>query len=53
MDGNTIFEIGSVTKIFTALLLAESARRGEVSIDDPAAAYLPPAAKMMQARGGP
>ncbi len=53
MDGNTIFEIGSVTKIFTALLLAESARRGEVSIDDPAAAYLPPAAKMIVSKGRP
>jgi serine-type D-Ala-D-Ala carboxypeptidase/endopeptidase len=37
----TIFEIGSVTKVFTALLLADMAERGEVRLSDPAARYLP------------
>ncbi len=37
----TLFEIGSVTKVFTALLLAEMAERGDVALDDPVAAYLP------------
>ena len=37
----TIFEIGSVTKVFTALLLADMAERGEVHLSDPAASYLP------------
>ena len=37
----TIFQIGSVTKVFTALLLADMAERGEVRLSDPAAAYLP------------
>jgi serine-type D-Ala-D-Ala carboxypeptidase/endopeptidase len=37
----TIFQIGSVTKVFTALLLAEMAERGEVNLSDPAASYLP------------
>jgi serine-type D-Ala-D-Ala carboxypeptidase/endopeptidase len=37
----TIFQIGSVTKVFTALLLADMAERGEVHLADPAAAYLP------------
>ena len=46
VDGNTIFEIGSVTKVFTALLLAESSRRGEVGIDDAATEHLPSAARM-------
>lgn len=32
----TIFEIGSVTKLFTALLLADMALEGVVSLDDPA-----------------
>ncbi len=37
----TIFQIGSVTKVFTALLLADMAERGEVHLSDPAASYLP------------
>jgi D-alanyl-D-alanine-carboxypeptidase/D-alanyl-D-alanine-endopeptidase len=37
----TIFQIGSVTKVFTALLLADMAERGEVSLSDPASRYLP------------
>jgi CubicO group peptidase (beta-lactamase class C family) len=41
LDGNTVFEIGSVTKVFTALALAEMARRGEVNLADPVAKYLP------------
>ncbi|MBX3562549.1 MAG: beta-lactamase family protein [Sphingomonas sp.] len=45
-DGGTIFEIGSMTKAFTALLLADMVRRGEVSLDDPAARYLPGGAAM-------
>ncbi|MFC8453927.1 serine hydrolase domain-containing protein [Kitasatospora sp. NPDC057223] len=35
------FEIGSVTKTFTALLLAEMAARGDVRYDDPIDRYLP------------
>ena len=35
------FEIGSVTKVFTALLLADMVRRGEARLDDPVARYLP------------
>ena len=41
LDGRTVFEIGSVTKTFTALLLADMAARGEVALDDPAQKYLP------------
>src|ERR1700685_2841529 len=40
---DTQFELGSVTKVFTALLLAESERLGRVSRLDPAAKYLLPA----------
>lgn len=40
-DGKTVFEIGSVTKVFTALLLADMARRGEVALDAPVADLLP------------
>ena len=41
LDGDTIFEIGSVGKLFTALLLADMARKGEVALADPIAKYLP------------
>jgi CubicO group peptidase (beta-lactamase class C family) len=37
----TSFQIGSVTKVFTALVLADMAERGEVHLSDPAARYLP------------
>ena len=49
--GDTIFEIGSVTKVFTSLLLADMVQRGEVSLDDPVAKYLPPSVKMPQRNG--
>ncbi len=41
-DGDTLFEMGSVTKLFTALAFTDMARRGEVRLTDPAAKYLPP-----------
>jgi CubicO group peptidase (beta-lactamase class C family) len=41
VDGDTIFELGSATKVFTALLLADMVNRGEVRLDDPASTYLP------------
>ncbi len=41
LDGDTVFEIGSVTKIFTALLLADMVRNGELHLDDPVGKYLP------------
>lgn len=41
VDGNTVFEMGSVTKTFTALLLQDMIERGEMKLDDPVAKYLP------------
>ena len=41
LDADSVFEIGSITKVFTAILLAEMAERGEVALDDPIAKYLP------------
>jgi CubicO group peptidase (beta-lactamase class C family) len=40
-DGDTIFEIGSITKVFTGLLLADLAEEGIVGLYDPLASYLP------------
>ncbi|MEV7780231.1 serine hydrolase domain-containing protein [Kitasatospora sp. NPDC088351] len=37
----TVFELGSVTKTFTALLLATMAARGELALDDPVERHLP------------
>jgi len=45
LDGNTVFEIGSVTKVFTATLLADMVERGEVSLNDPISKYLPKTVK--------
>ncbi len=40
-DSKSVFEIGSVTKVFTGLLLADMVEHGEVSLSDPASKYLP------------
>lgn len=36
-----LFEIGSITKVVTALLLAQTVAEGRVSLDDPIAQHLP------------
>jgi serine-type D-Ala-D-Ala carboxypeptidase/endopeptidase len=41
LDGDSVFEIGSVTKIFTSVLLADMVRRGEVKLTDSVFSYLP------------
>jgi len=41
VSGKTIFEIGSITKLFTALLLSDMANRREVRLDEPVADLLP------------
>ncbi len=51
LDGDTIFEIGSVTKVFTSLLLADMVNRKEVALEDPAAKYLPETVKMPERSG--
>ena len=37
-----IFEIGSITKVFTSLLLAQAVAEHRVALDDPISKYLPP-----------
>jgi len=41
LNGNTVFEIGSITKTFTSALLADMVQRGEVKLDDPVSKFLP------------
>jgi serine-type D-Ala-D-Ala carboxypeptidase/endopeptidase len=51
LNGDTLFEIGSVTKVFTSLLLADMVNRKEVALDDPAAKYLPEHVRMPERNG--
>ncbi len=41
VTADTVFEIGSITKVFTAFLLADMVRRGELGLDDPVTRHLP------------
>lgn len=50
-DGDTVFEIGSATKVFTSLLLADMVCRGEVALGDPVSKYLPKTVKMPSREG--
>jgi D-alanyl-D-alanine-carboxypeptidase/D-alanyl-D-alanine-endopeptidase len=47
---DTTFEIGSISKVFVALLLVESERAGKAHRDDPAAKFLLPAGDPDQAK---
>ncbi len=38
---DTVYEVGSITKVFTGILLAEAVNEGKVKLDDPIQAYLP------------
>ena len=51
VNGETVFEIGSITKVFTALLLEEMAESGEVKLDDPIGKYLPASVKTPARQG--
>jgi serine-type D-Ala-D-Ala carboxypeptidase/endopeptidase len=49
--GDTIFEIASLTKVFTALLLADAVTRGDVRLDDPLSALVPAGVKVPEFSG--
>jgi serine-type D-Ala-D-Ala carboxypeptidase/endopeptidase len=51
LDASSVFEIGSITKVFTATLLSDMVQRGEVEFGDPVARFLPKTVDM-PARGG-
>lgn len=46
LDASTLFEIGSITKVFTGLLLADAVQSQRMTLDDPAAKYLPGSVRM-------
>jgi CubicO group peptidase (beta-lactamase class C family) len=51
VNGDTLFEIGSITKVFTRLLLHDMVARGEMSLDDPVQKYLPAGVRMPTRHG--
>ena len=51
LDGQSVFEIGSITKTFTATTLADMVAKGEVKLDDPVAKYLPASAHVPSRNG--
>lgn len=53
LDGNTVFEIGSISKVFTGTLLSELVQEGKVRLDDPAQKYLPATVKLPVRNGKP
>ncbi|WP_426442282.1 serine hydrolase [Bradyrhizobium genosp. P] len=53
LDADTVFEIGSITKVFTALLLADMVGRGEVALDDTVSKFLPASTKVPDFEGTP
>ncbi|HVE84421.1 MAG TPA: serine hydrolase [Myxococcales bacterium] len=52
VGGDTVFDVGSLTKVFTALLLADMAHRGEVVLEAPVSTYLPANGVKVPKRGG-
>lgn len=52
-DGDTLFEIGSVTKVFTALLLAREVEDGKLRPDDPLSKLLPKSVHVPEKAGHP
>jgi CubicO group peptidase (beta-lactamase class C family) len=51
LDGESVFEIGSITKVFTGSILADMVLKAEVSLNDPVQRYLPPGATMPTRNG--
>ena len=46
VDSARVFEIGSITKVFTTSVLEDMVERGEVKLDDPVAKFLPRSVRM-------
>ena len=50
---DSVFEIGSITKVFTATVLSDMALRGELKLTDPIAKHLPASVKTPVFEGKP
>jgi len=53
LTADNVFEIGSVTKTFTGLLLAIAEEKGEAKLDDPVEKFLPGGLKLRDTAGEP
>jgi len=51
VDGNTLFELCSVTKVFTSILLSDMVSRGEINLEDPIEKFLPQDVKVPAWKG--
>lgn len=51
VNEHSIYEIGSITKTFTATLLADEVLKGKMKLDDPAQKYLPKSVHMPMYEG--
>lgn len=51
VNGDTIFELGTTTEVFTSLLLADMVERGEVKPDTPVADLLPAKTRVPEREG--
>jgi CubicO group peptidase (beta-lactamase class C family) len=51
LDGNSVFEIGSISKVFTATVLAELVKDGRVRLEDPIDKYLPASVHVPERNG--
>ena len=51
MDASSVFEIGSITKTFTATLLSDMVQRGEVRLSDPVVGLLPAGVSVPSLKG--
>ncbi len=51
LDETSVFEIGSITKVFTTIILADMAEGGKVDLDDPIEKYLPKSVRVPTRKG--
>ena len=51
LSSKSVFEVGSIAKTFTGAILADMARRGELSLNDPVSKFLPTGVKVPSRNG--
>lgn len=52
-DGETVYEVGAISRLFTGALLADAVVRGDVKLDQPASKLLPSGVSMPQSGSRP